>query len=85
MTHNDLDYQTNLNDLAGEIFSTSPRADGLFLGITDARGNKTTYDYSALGEVENKLRADGMAVRTLYDAQHWVIYEGGQRGKGSRL
>ncbi len=76
MAYNELDYQTNLNDLAGEIFSTSPRADGLFLGITDARGNKTTYDYSARGEMEDKLRADGMEMRTLYDAQRQVTYTG---------
>lgn len=74
--YSDLDWETNYADLAGTIFSAVPRADGNDLSITDARGNTTTYDYSALGETLDRRRPDGMEVRARYNAQRQLVYQG---------
>lgn len=71
-----LDHQTGLSDLAGQMFSYNPRPDGNEDSITDGRGNATILSHTALGEVLQRQRADGMTTVYRHDTERRVVYEG---------
>jgi RHS repeat-associated protein len=76
MGYDDLDHQTSLGDLLGAKFNYTPRADGCYLQIKNARGNTTTLDYTSMAEMQSKKRADGMEVDYRHDTQRQLIYQG---------
>ena len=76
MGYDDLDHQTSLGDLLGTKFNYTPRADGCYLQIANARGNTTTLDYTSMAEMQSKKRADGMEVDYRHDTQRQLIYQG---------
>ncbi|HAV65602.1 MAG TPA: hypothetical protein DCY13_24905, partial [Verrucomicrobiales bacterium] len=75
-TFNDLDHQKDVSDLLGLRQEFEPRADGLVTKVTNARGNATAMEHTALGEIEKVVRADGMEVRYRHDAQRQTTYQG---------
>jgi RHS repeat-associated protein len=75
-SYDDLDHQTGLSDLVGQMFKYIPRADGNEDGITDGRGNTTSLTHGSLGEVLQRQRADGMVTVYKHDSERRLIYEG---------
>jgi len=75
-TYDDLDHQTSLSDLAGPLFTYTPRADGNDDSIIDANNYALTMSYSSLGEMLQRSRADGMITQYRYDNQRRRTYEG---------
>jgi uncharacterized protein RhaS with RHS repeats len=62
--------------LFGPKYTYDRRGDGTLTKVTDARGNSTVLQHSALGEPISKVRSDGMEVDYRYDAQRQMLYEG---------
>ena len=75
-TFDDLDHRKTLGDLLGLRFTYESRADGSYTKITNLRGNSATLEHTALGELQQKKRADGMEVQYRHDTQRQMIYQG---------
>ncbi|MBK8001599.1 MAG: Ig-like domain-containing protein [Verrucomicrobia bacterium] len=75
-TYDDMDHQKTFSDLLGLRYAYEPRADGNWTMVTDARGNATTMEHTALGELQRSRRADGMEVSYRRDSQRQVKYQG---------
>lgn len=75
-TYDDMDHQKTFGDLLGLRYSYEPRADGNLTKVTDARGNATAMEHTALGELQRSRRADGMEVSYRRDTQRQIKYEG---------
>lgn len=76
MTYDNVDNQKTFSDLLGPKYSYERRGDGTLTKVTDARGNSTVLQHTALGEPLSKVRSDGMEVDYRYDTQRQMLYEG---------
>ncbi|MBL9167132.1 MAG: Ig-like domain-containing protein [Verrucomicrobiales bacterium] len=74
--YDDLDHQKSAEDLQGLFMTYVPRADGTPTKVTNARGNSTSFENTALGEPIRQQRADGMEMRARYDAQRQTTFNG---------
>lgn len=74
--YDDLDHRKSASDGAGLVAAFTPRADGYNTEVKNARGNATTFDYSALGEPLSRHRADGMEFRFRHDEQRQTSFSG---------
>lgn len=75
-TYDDLDHRKTYSDLLGPLYSYEHRDDGNLMKVTDARGNSTTMEHTALGELQQSRRADGMMVSYRRDSQRQLKFEG---------
>lgn len=75
-TFDELDHHKTHSDLLGLRYSYEPRADGNLKKLTDARGNSSTMEHTALGELERSRRADGMEVSFRRDSLRQLKFEG---------
>ena len=75
-TFDDLDHHKTYSDLLGALYTYEPRADGNLMKVTDARGNSTSMEHTALGELQKSRRADGMEVSYRRDSQRQLKFEG---------
>ncbi|MFO1460688.1 MAG: Ig-like domain-containing protein [Verrucomicrobiota bacterium] len=80
MEYDDLDHQTLLADRLGDLLVTVPRTDGMPLKVTNARGNATETQHTALGELQRRRRADGMEFRFEHDPRRQIRREGDPEG-----
>ncbi len=58
----------------GTVTQSNYNADGELIGLTDNRGNWTTYVYNTTGKEIETLYPDGTVDRTVYDALGRAIY-----------
>ncbi len=70
------DNRTSASDDLGIRFAYSARAEGSLLTTTDALGNTTTFDHSALNELLKARRQDGMEIQLQHDPERHVSYTG---------
>ncbi len=74
--YDDLNNRTSTSDDLSQLFAYLPRADGAILASTNAIGHFTTYTQSALGELLDEHRQDGMEFQHQHDPQRRPSYNG---------
>jgi RHS repeat-associated protein len=79
-TYDDLDHRTSTADDLGTLFLYLSRADGCVLGATNAVGHATAYEHSALAELLDVRRQDGMEFRFQHDPVRHPSYNGDPGG-----
>ena len=72
----DLDHRTAAWDSLGELCRFTPRADGTWREVINPRGNRTTLEHSALGELLLQRREDGMEMRFRHNEHRQLTYAG---------
>jgi len=75
-TYDNLDHRTSTADDLGTLFLYLSRADGAVLGATNALGHVTTYEQSALAELLDVRRQDGMEFKHQHDPMRRPSYNG---------
>ncbi|MDH7501178.1 MAG: RHS repeat-associated core domain-containing protein [Verrucomicrobiota bacterium] len=72
----DLDNRTAARDSFGELSRYVPRADGTWREVINPRGNHTSLEHSALGELLLQRREDGMEMRFRHNEHRQLTYAG---------
>ncbi|MBN9690461.1 MAG: Ig-like domain-containing protein [Verrucomicrobia bacterium] len=75
-TYDALDHHESAKDRLGAIGTFRSRSDGYELELVNGRGNATKLEHSALGELNRRLRADGMDFRFKHDSQRHPSFSG---------
>jgi len=82
---NSLDHLESQSDDVGQLFSQSPRLDGLPTTVTDARNQISSHDYSELGRLLKLTRPESVEFRYRFDKNLQPAFVGDKTEQGHTM